>query len=172
MLKYGTICRKCCKNLSTRAMRKWFWIKSGCEEAPQDVQTFLSAYFSGPDSCQIITCVWPLSDYCLCLILVRLLCGVTLVSDWLMGRSNVSRQLSASLYIIGQRVWWWWWSWWWWQAHRWMLSLLRMTNPTPWTNLSLPCLGRRLLGGLLHVVHVWLGSVNSLRNHFDEGWWQ
>ena len=37
MLKYGTFCRECCKNLNIRAMRKWFWIKSGCEEAPQVV---------------------------------------------------------------------------------------------------------------------------------------
>ena len=37
MLKYGTFCRKCRKNRNIRAMRKWFWIKSGCEEAPQVV---------------------------------------------------------------------------------------------------------------------------------------
>ena len=37
MLKYGTFCRECRKNLNIRAMRKWFWIKSGCEEAPQVV---------------------------------------------------------------------------------------------------------------------------------------
>ena len=38
-LKYVTFCREmlkygeCRKNLNIRAMRKWFWIKSGCEEA-------------------------------------------------------------------------------------------------------------------------------------------
>ena len=37
MLRYGTFCRECRKNLNIRAMRKWFWIKSGCEEAPQVV---------------------------------------------------------------------------------------------------------------------------------------
>ena len=37
MLKYGTFCRECRKNRNIRAMRKWFWIKSGCEEAPQVV---------------------------------------------------------------------------------------------------------------------------------------
>ena len=37
MLKYGTFCRECCKNLNIRTMRKWFWIKSGCEEALQVV---------------------------------------------------------------------------------------------------------------------------------------
>ena len=37
MLKYGTFCRECCKNLNIRALRKWFRIKSGCEEAPQVV---------------------------------------------------------------------------------------------------------------------------------------
>ena len=37
MIKYCTFCRKCRKNVNIRAMRKWFWIKSGCEEAPQVV---------------------------------------------------------------------------------------------------------------------------------------
>ena len=37
MLRYGTFCRECRKNFNIRAMRKWFWIKSGCEEAPQVV---------------------------------------------------------------------------------------------------------------------------------------
>ena len=41
MLKYGTFCRECRKNLNIRAMRKWFWIKSGCEEAPQVVPAWL-----------------------------------------------------------------------------------------------------------------------------------
>ena len=31
---YG-ICRECRKNLSIRMMRKYFWIKTGCEEALQ-----------------------------------------------------------------------------------------------------------------------------------------
>ena len=41
MLRYGTFCRECRKNLNIRAMRKWFWIKSGCEEAPQVVPAWL-----------------------------------------------------------------------------------------------------------------------------------
>ena len=50
MLKYGTFCRECRKNLNIRAMRKWFWIKSGCEEAPQVVsawprQSYINANF-------------------------------------------------------------------------------------------------------------------------------
>ena len=48
MLKYGTLCRECRKNLNIRAMRKWFWIKSGCEEAPQVV----------PAWCVIAILVW------------------------------------------------------------------------------------------------------------------
>ena len=42
MLKYGTFSRECRKNLNIRAMRKWFWIKSGCEEAPQVVPACMS----------------------------------------------------------------------------------------------------------------------------------
>ena len=49
-LKYGTFCRECRKNLNIRAKRKWFWIKSGCEEAPQVVsawprQSYINANF-------------------------------------------------------------------------------------------------------------------------------
>ena len=35
MLKYYNFCRECHKNLNIHAMRKWFWIKSACEETPQ-----------------------------------------------------------------------------------------------------------------------------------------
>ena len=38
MLKYG----ECRKNVNIRVMRKWFWIKSGCEEAPQVVPAWYS----------------------------------------------------------------------------------------------------------------------------------
>ena len=49
MLKYGTFCRECRKNRNIRAMRKWFWIKSGCEEAPQVVPAWQQhAHFAQP----------------------------------------------------------------------------------------------------------------------------
>ena len=32
MLRYGTFCGECRKNLNLRAMRKWFWIKSGARK--------------------------------------------------------------------------------------------------------------------------------------------
>ena len=46
MLKYGTFFRECRKNRNIRAMRKWFWIKSGCEEAPQVVPAWCQYIWS------------------------------------------------------------------------------------------------------------------------------
>ena len=51
MLKYGTFCRECRKNRNIRAMRKWFWIKSGCEESPQVVPACLQ-----PMQCNAMQC--------------------------------------------------------------------------------------------------------------------
>ena len=52
MLRYGTFCRECRKNLNIRAMRKWFWIKSGCEEAPQVVPAWWQSSLSSSPSSQ------------------------------------------------------------------------------------------------------------------------
>ena len=65
MLKYGTFCRECRKNLNIRAMRKWFWIKSGCEEAPQAVPAWAACFFSGThffSSPTVSSAQWVLSN--------------------------------------------------------------------------------------------------------------